>query len=143
MKCLECQAQDPTLFTKCNRTNRKPSFQARCITCQRKYCKQNYLQNKKKILKKQRIRKQEQSNYINKIKSDSPCTDCKKFWPPYIMDFDHLPGSKKLNDVASMKHYTIERIQQEIAKCELVCSNCHRERTFQRKMVPKRGIEPL
>jgi hypothetical protein len=49
------------------------------------------------------------------------------------MDFDHRDGEVKefeLNTVARMTKQTILR---EIAKCDVVCANCHRERTQQRK----------
>lgn len=59
-----------------------------------------------------------------------PCTDCGKNYPPYVMDFDHQ-GEKDTN-VAKMfgACVSVERLRDEIAKCEVVCANCHRERTF-------------
>jgi hypothetical protein len=70
--------------------------------------------------------------FINSIKRDKPCTDCKIIYHPCQMDFDHL-GNKKIG-IAAMKvqHYSIKRIQEEINKCELVCANCHRLRTYRR-----------
>lgn len=49
------------------------------------------------------------------------------------MDFDHANGGKSGN-VARMVScgYKLELIKEEIAKCELVCSNCHRLRTHVR-----------
>lgn len=48
------------------------------------------------------------------------------------MDFDHLkPKSFELAKAAS--HYrSLETIKKEIDKCEVVCANCHRIRTFNR-----------
>lgn len=70
----------------------------------------------------------------------APCLDCGGRYPPYIMDFDHLPGTKKKAAVGLMFGTTVESLLEEIAKCDLVCSNCHRERTHQRRgsVVPKR-----
>lgn len=50
------------------------------------------------------------------------------------MDFDHL-RDKKFN--LSKAHLTgsLKKITEEIAKCEVVCSNCHRVRTFERTLV--------
>ncbi len=48
------------------------------------------------------------------------------------MEWDHLPGNEKtlvLSDARNATH-SKERILAELAKCELVCANCHRERTF-------------
>ena len=50
------------------------------------------------------------------------------------MDFDHLEGEEKVLNVAAMvgRGWALQRILDEIAKCEVVCSNCHRERTYKR-----------
>ena len=61
-----------------------------------------------------------------------PCTDCGVPYPYYVMDWDHIKD-KKFN-VSRMGSLGSEKlILEEIAKCELVCSNCHRERTHKRK----------
>src|SRR5579872_2409404 len=59
-----------------------------------------------------------------------PCADCTKEYPWYVMDYDHVRGIKEfdLSKAASMRLSEI-RILNEIAKCEVVCSNCHLERT--------------
>jgi hypothetical protein len=51
------------------------------------------------------------------------------------MDFDHRPGETKSFDVATGagQGYGEKRMLAEIAKCELVCANCHRVRTFLRR----------
>ena len=69
--------------------------------------------------------------YVNKIK-EAPCTDCKQTFPPCVMEFDHLDPSKKTNNIATLMRHAIslKRLQEEIDKCELVCSNCHRIRTW-------------
>lgn len=46
------------------------------------------------------------------------------------MDFDHRPGTIKVADVSVLaRSSTKERTLDEIAKCDLVCANCHRIRT--------------
>jgi hypothetical protein len=47
------------------------------------------------------------------------------------MDFDHVRGEKQSN-VASLVGMSAseERLRAEIAKCDVVCANCHRERTY-------------
>lgn len=70
---------------------------------------------------------------VNKIKS-VPCKDCGVQYPHWIMDFDHVSGVKSGN-VATMVHNCkpIEVLMEEISKCEVVCSNCHRDRTYKRR----------
>ena len=52
------------------------------------------------------------------------------------MDFDHL-RDKKMN-VSRMINspYSLEEIINEISKCDLLCANCHRRRTWNRGHIP-------
>lgn len=58
----------------------------------------------------------------------APCSDCGAFFHHTAMDFDHVRG-KKFKVVSAMWSYLWERVLEEIAKCDLVCANCHRLRT--------------
>jgi len=48
------------------------------------------------------------------------------------MDFDHRDGRLKKFGLNSVHRVTKQAILREIAKCDVVCSNCHRERTHRR-----------
>lgn len=69
-----------------------------------------------------------------------PCTDCGVRYEPHIMDFDHVIGEKKFSVSSSILHRKLEDILEEIAKCEVVCSNCHRDRTYRRLNGKKRVL---
>jgi len=60
-----------------------------------------------------------------------PCADCGVAYHPKVMDFDHKPGYVKIVGVSRMvlKKYSLETVLEEISKCDIVCSNCHRMRT--------------
>lgn len=76
----------------------------------------------------------ESKQFIMDAKS-KPCADCGESYPYYVMDFDHLPGQQKLfniSDANRSRQTPRGKLLAEIAKCEVVCSNCHRERTFNR-----------
>jgi hypothetical protein len=48
------------------------------------------------------------------------------------MDFDHRDPSQKefnLGSEAIREMYSLEKLQAEIDKCDIVCANCHRIRT--------------
>lgn len=67
------------------------------------------------------------------MRKAAPCKDCGDSFPSVCMDFDHLPGSTKRKAVAELVNsadYSVKSIFDEINKCELVCSNCHRIRTW-------------
>jgi len=64
----------------------------------------------------------------------APCTDCGGVFDPVCMEFDHLPQFTKVRNVSQMisQQAPRETVLKEIAKCELVCSNCHAIRTRDR-----------
>lgn len=71
-----------------------------------------------------------------KAAKSKPCDDCGNKFPWYVMDLDHVRGVKKFNlSVAAQKLYSFATIQAELRKCDPVCANCHRERTFRRSGV--------
>lgn len=61
-----------------------------------------------------------------------PCLDCGGAFPPECMDFDHVRGTKSFN-IGEHFYMREERLLEEVAKCDLVCANCHRIRTKRRK----------
>ena len=66
---------------------------------------------------------------------DKPCADCRKKYPPYVMDFDHREGEEKSFLISKYAgRVSRKRLLAEAAKCDVVCANCHRERTHQRKL---------
>ena len=71
---------------------------------------------------------------INEAK-DRPCMDCDVGYPPYVMDFDHVRGTKRFT-IGSDRGLTsnLDELRAEIAKCDVVCANCHRERTFREEL---------
>ncbi|MEK7550160.1 MAG: hypothetical protein AAB535_00020 [Patescibacteria group bacterium] len=71
--------------------------------------------------------------YINKIKNKQ-CMDCGKKYPPYVMDFDHRIAKNKYIDIGRMigGGWSKEKVDNEIEKCDLICSNCHRVRTHKK-----------
>lgn len=62
-----------------------------------------------------------------------PCADCHQTFPIICMDFDHVRG-EKIGNVADMvkSNKPLALIVAEIAKCDVVCANCHRIRTAAR-----------
>jgi hypothetical protein len=50
------------------------------------------------------------------------------------MDFDHAPGTKTFNIGRDRGSRSAHVVAAEIAKCEVVCANCHRIRTHYRRI---------
>ena len=65
---------------------------------------------------------------------DVPCADCGGTFPPCAMDFDHRRADLKASRVTAMIGRAGDaRILAEVAKCDIVCANCHRARTYERR----------
>jgi hypothetical protein len=71
--------------------------------------------------------------YAQEHKKITPCKDCYAIFAPVCMDFDHIDGTTKRNNISHSYHKSTSWFKNEINKCELVCSNCHRIRTKTRK----------
>jgi hypothetical protein len=70
--------------------------------------------------------------FVVDLVKDVPCQDCGIKYPPYIMQFDHVKGRKHVPG-GSMLCLSLPRMYIEITKCEIVCANCHQERTEKRR----------
>lgn len=119
--------------SKCSKETIKKSNSRQCTSCRSKYAL--ILRAKKPehfaAYHKQRVEKIRE--LIIKSK-DFPCKDCGKKYHWYVMDFDHIIGKKSFSlSQSSVGGRSIETVKKEIAKCEVVCTNCHRMRTYNRK----------
>lgn len=73
-----------------------------------------------------------------------PCVDCGE-QDPVVLDFDHLPGFEKrftISRAVGASTRSWDSILAEIAKCEVVCANCHRRRTAARGGFRKHAVKP-
>jgi hypothetical protein len=65
---------------------------------------------------------------VQQIKENNPCSICgeTRF---YCLDFHHRDPSNKKDTVCNLiRHgYSTQTIQEEINKCDIICSNCHRK----------------
>ena len=77
---------------------------------------------------------------MRELKTDKPCADCGRVFPPEAMEWDHRPGTVKLFEVSMMAGRTPKLILEEIAKCDLVCANDHAIRTRARLLASLESI---
>jgi hypothetical protein len=70
-----------------------------------------------------------------------PCMDCGIQYPPYVMDFDHRDPATKVLNISKVYHFGKQKLLDEIEKCDVVCSNCHRERSHQQKLARLAQLE--
>lgn len=110
----------------------------------REAARRHYQKHKARVQAKARATKakydRNTKKIIQKYKEDHPCSDCGQKYPFFVMEFDHVPGrGKKTIDIslALQRRWKLERLLKEIEKCDVVCSNCHRIRTFSKRSKPK------
>jgi hypothetical protein len=71
---------------------------------------------------------------LHLLKEKRGCFDCRNKFPHYVLEFDHRPGEIKIDNVTRvLKNYGTEMAWKEVAKCDVVCSNCHKVRTYTRE----------
>jgi hypothetical protein len=71
--------------------------------------------------------------FIRRYKLMQGCADCSYKAHHAALEFDHLPNTGKPTSVGGMCYSaSLKRIKEEIRKCDVVCSNCHSIRTYNR-----------
>ena len=97
-----------------------------------------YLKNKRLTRERDHLARvgalERNKEYLRRLRSRTPCADCGKKFHFSAMDFDHVSGTKIgcLSELAGAR-VRLERLKEEAAKCEIVCANCHRVRTWKRR----------
>ena len=101
---------------------------------QRAYAREHYKRHKALYKARARTHTDRVRKEIAKLlksRADVPCVDCDVRYPHYVMDFDHVRGEKAGNIADYSTHgWSLKTAQAEVDKCDVVCANCHRERTW-------------
>jgi hypothetical protein len=133
--CTRCGPPAQPIDNIAIRSHAKGTRQAACKQCQRKYGKAHYQANRSAYIRKARLRNAEQNRinaeFLIAYLRGHPCVDCGET-DIVVLEFDHLRDKVMDVSVLSREGYSLERIKHEIAKCEVVCANCHKRRTAQR-----------
>lgn len=123
----------------------KPSGSSMCKDCRKSYDANYYSNNAEaKIQSATRIKRELQQWYF-KLKDQKMCQAGRQGCSggPYAacqLDFDHVPGrGQKVAEISWMVRNGIarEKIEQELQKVILICANCHRLITHERRMGKK------
>ncbi len=131
-RCLRCGEEKP--LDAFHRGRAPDGRQAWCKACRKDYGHAYHLATRPIRLAQKRARKRELVEWVRELKRE-PCADCGGRFHPVAMHFDHPPGVIKEFDIGwAVRGYSRERILSEIAKCDLVCANCHAVRTYRRQI---------
>lgn len=114
-KCCSCkEIKEKTEFYK----KTGDTLQPYCKICLLKYQKNRWIKRKKEAI----------------VYKGSKCIDCGLSYPeePYVIfDFHHTEPKFKEYDWKTIRLLGKNKMYEELDKCELLCSNCHRKRHHQ------------
>lgn len=146
IKCSRCTRKNLTKNDFYKRNSRPKGISSACKECEKKRCndyskkfphkRKETVNNWKQKQTREKFKTYEQKsiaklNIIIDQAKNIPCMDCGVSYPIFVMDFDHRDPSQKIGCVRTLVKKKSERIiREEIAKCDVVCSNCHRQRTY-------------
>lgn len=138
-QCGKCKKNLPFAEFYIRKTGeRAGKYYEKCKKCFLLRGRDYYHKNQSRQLELAKLRKQKyikaRMEFLAELKNKG-CIDCGKIYPPYVMDFDHRDGTIKISSISNLaihKTSNLEKIKAEIAKCDLVCANCHRIRTYDR-----------
>ena len=134
-KCSSCgKLKQESEFHWSNKLLRKR--RGYCRTCQAKKHRKWYENedNAKKVKERTKVRnartRDENRRYVYDYLRNSSCKEYGES-NPAALDFHHRNPKKKVKEIPKMisSGYSLKSIRAEIAKCTILCSNCHRKRT--------------
>lgn len=111
--CKDCGIEkDEINFAKAGIVNGITYYRYRCIQCYSKF---------------KQIRKHKVKDEFLNFKKTLKCAECgnNDF---RVLDFDHIDRSTKEFNVADgiQGGFSIEKLMNEVSKCQVLCANCHR-----------------
>lgn len=104
-----------------------------CRTCHKEYYSGYYATNGDSERARVRARAAEQRDELDRLKA-KPCADCNVQYPPWVMQFDHINDDKEHTISRLRRAKRFSEAFREAEKCEVVCANCHADRTYQRSI---------
>ncbi len=106
-----------------------------CRPCRAAYKQEHYAAHKARYVAQAQGRKravgEKRMRYLLEYFASHPCVDCGET-DPLVLEFDHRASDKAFNIGHALPYRAWAAILAEIAKCDVVCANCHRRRTMRR-----------
>ena len=129
-KCLKCnQVKEFSDFRK--KTRNSDGLDRWCRDCMKIDDKRIYesklLENRIKNYDRKKKQREKKYEFVIDFLKKNPCIDCGES-NPIVLEFDHKQN-KNMNISELIKDSSLEKLINEIEKCEVRCANCHRKRT--------------
>jgi hypothetical protein len=103
--------------------------------------RKHYRENKEVYARRQKEKYEKNKAFIVQCKTNKKCSMCSESHP-VCLEFHHIGEQKKEMKIAdAIYKLGLKRLKEEVAKCILLCANCHRK--FHYNEMKDRGIKLL
>lgn len=122
--CPGCRTEKDTSEFRSN-IKRKDGLQGYCIVCDKAKQSKHYQENKAKYVQRAIKSRQLNVQWWKDYKKTLKCSKCQEDHPS-CLQFHHLnPDNKEVTISKVIRRWGKDKILQEVAKCEVLCANCH------------------
>jgi transcription elongation factor Elf1 len=131
--CKTCDTKKLLTTDFWHKSKRKSDgWEYNCKECVKKRTLNNYYANKEHWNQTTKKNHRKRREKIQELKTNFSCKKCneQRHW---LLDFHHIDPSKKDFQLSQGERYGWEKVQKEIDKCIVLCSNCHRDFHHQEK----------
>lgn len=130
--CTLCKNSYPETEAHFGFRKNRNSFQSYCRKCSSDYRKEHYKNNKKKYLRKAVVYRNKVREWFLEYKKALSCCKCndKRYW---VLDFHHERDKEGVISELAFSG-SKKRLQNEIAKCIVLCANCHRDHHYKENL---------
>ena len=129
--CTKCKIEKPVSEFRF-RNKAQGTYHSHCKECEKARDKIHYRESQDRQSAVRETAKFQRNRNLNLVDYAKSC-GCKKCGEKrmYVLDFHHRNPAEKEDTINHMiKSSSAERIKEEIQKCDILCSNCHREFHF-------------
>ncbi len=125
--CKTCNTEKPLTGDFWHKAKRRPDgWEYSCKECVKERTRNNYHSNKEKWNETTKRNHRKRREKLQELKASLSCTKCneQRHW---LLDFHHVDPTQKDFQLSQGERYGWEKVQSEIEKCVVLCSNCHRD----------------
>lgn len=138
--CARCKRTDVQFGSRTK--NGKVTRQPYCKECNKAYHKEHYAANKQLYIQNNKARKNNLYLAFLEYLRNKNCSDCGNN-DARVLEFDHRDSAEKILEVSTLvRRVGKQKLSEEIAKCDIVCCNCHRIRTLTRMNSKRLTLTP-
>jgi hypothetical protein len=125
--CCWCKQKKKINYFSLNKLH-KDGHNDSCRDCTNDYRRKYYIRNKDREKDYAKKWRQGFQDIINEYKLNGRCVKCGENHPA-TLDFHHTTNEKnfEIANAARIVGITKEKLIEEITKCVILCSNCHRK----------------